>query len=167
MERRKRLHLLPHNRHYSPCLVKRDVVLFFQQNREGRERVTPLALAIFHRRPNCVLLTFPQVPPFSLLQTTPFFSFQDPTGEDRAARASFGREWSLFEASLVILAGAAPFLFMRVLTATSAFVPELGPTAQVHANFLYYRRALSLSLVCTCRIAVSLAQFPSFCMLSV
>ena len=55
---------------------------------------------------------------------------QDYGGDDRA-RAAVDEEWRFFEASLALLAAAAPLLLFRLLRAAASFLPHLGPTVEV------------------------------------
>lgn len=81
---------------------------------------------------------------------------QEPSGDNRAARVAQGEEWSLFEVSAVLLAGAAPLLFLHYLHAASAFVPELGPTTQ--ASDLKARKRFGLV-----RLGPFDSRTPGFC----
>ena len=61
---------------------------------------------------------------------------QDPSGNDRAARAAAGgREWGSMEVFLALMLAAAPFLAVTLVTTTALFVPALGPTVQVRDIF--------------------------------
>lgn len=55
---------------------------------------------------------------------------QDYGGDDRA-RAALDQDWRFFEASLALLAAAAPLLLFRLLRAAASFLPDLGPAVKV------------------------------------
>lgn len=59
-------------------------------------------------------------------------TLQDYGGDDRAdAAIEIDEKWRFFEASLALLAAAAPLLLLRLLRAAASFLPALGPTVKV------------------------------------